>query len=168
MKQYLEIGQIVSTHGIHGEMRVMPWCDDSETFCAVKKLYFDEGKTGISFEAKPFKNIVLLKIKDVDTVEQARTFRNRVLYCDRAEINLPEHTYFVQDLIGMQVTDADTGKSYGKITDVLKTGANDVYEVTDNQKKRYVPAIPDVVFHTDVENSQIKIRPLKGLFDDED
>jgi len=170
-KKYLECGKIVTTHGVAGEVRLQPWCDEAEELSGIKKLYLDaEGKQPIRIvRARPHKNMVILKIKDVDTVEQAVLYRNRVLYVDRNSLNLEEGEYFVQDLLGMKVYDVDNGKFYGTLTDVLETGANNVYELTcDDGSKKLVPAIPQVVIERDVDAETMKIRPLKGLFDDED
>ena len=96
--------------------------------------------------------------------------RGTVLYMDRDDVELDDGCYFIQDLIGLRVVDADTGKEWGVIRDVLQTGANDVYSIWNAQeKKEYLaPAIPDVVLDTDIEAGVMTIRPLKGLFDDAD
>ena len=87
---------------------------------------------------------------------------------NREDVSLPEGRYFIQDLIGLEVVDADNGTVYGTITEVLKTGANDVYQVTKDQKDYYVPVIADVVIEKDIDGGVVKIRPMKGIFDDED
>lgn len=170
-KKYLECGKIVTTHGIAGEVRLQPWCDTADELSGIKKLYLDpDGKQPICIvRARSHKNMVILKIKDIDTVEQAVLYRNRVLYVDRRSLDLGEGEYFVQDLLGMKVYDVDNGKLYGTITDVLETGANNVYELTaDDGSKKLVPAIPQVVIERDIDAEIMKIRPLEGLFDDED
>ena len=170
-KQYLEIGKIVSTHGIMGEVRVQPWCDDPALLEELDTLYYDDrGRRPLKvLSGRVHKNIVILKIEGITTVEAAQAVRNRVLYVDRRELELDEGSYFIQDLIGMRVYDADVPeRCYGTITDVLPTGANDVYEITDaNGVKRLVAAVPQVVLETDVDGERMVIRPLKGLFDDE-
>ncbi|MDE7094585.1 MAG: PRC-barrel domain-containing protein, partial [Oscillospiraceae bacterium] len=92
------------------------------------------------------------------------------LYMDRQDVTLEENCYFIQDLIGLQVIDIDTGKLWGVIRDVMQTGANDVYAIWNAQeKKEYLaPAIPDVILETNLELGMMKIRPLRGLFDDTD
>lgn len=108
----------------------------------------------------------MLHLEGVDTVEAAEQLRNQVLYMDRDEVELEEGVYFIQDLIGLEVLDADTGKSYGKLSDVMQTGANDVYEIKDETGKTVlIPAIPDVVQETDLDGGVMRIRPLEGLFD---
>jgi len=169
LKQYLEIGKIVGTHGVRGELRAECWCDSPQFFAGFKKLYFDEGKEKIDVVSRPHKNIALVKIKGVDTVEQADLLRGRVLYVNRKDIKLPKGTNFIQDIIGLEVVDVDTDEVYGKVTEVIKTGANDVYEVkAQNGKAYYVPVIKDVVIETSPKNGKVLIKPMKGIFDDED
>ncbi len=169
-KQFLDTGKIVGTHGIRGEVRIDPWCDSPEFLCAFKKLYLDEnGETFIEVKSRPHKHIVLAKIKGVDTIEQAERLRGKIVYINRADIQLDEGVNFVQDLLGLEVTDTESGRVYGKITDVLRTGANDVYEITDDSGKKYLaPVIDEVIRETNVDGGYIKITPMKGLFDDED
>lgn len=169
-KQYLDSGKIVGTHGIKGEVRIEPWCDSPEFLCAFKKLYLDEkGQTFIEVKSRPHKNITLAKIKGVDTIEAAEKLRGKIVYINRADITLDEGVNFVQDLIGIEVKDAENGTVYGKITDVLRTGANDVYEITDSNNKKYLaPVIDEVVEEIDVDGGFVLIHPMKGIFDDED
>ena len=169
-KQYLDSGKIVGTHGIKGEVRIEPWCDSPEFLCAFKKLYLDEnGQTFIEVKSRPHKNITLAKIKGVDIIEEAEKFRGKIVYINRADITLDEGVNFVQDLIGLEVKDAENGTAYGKITDVLRTGANDVYEITDSNNKKYLaPVIDEVVAEINVDGGFVLIRPMKGIFDDED
>lgn len=168
LKQYLEIGKIVGTHGIKGELRVEPWCDTPEFFCQLTSLYKKEGKDKLTVKSRPHKHIAIMKIKGVDTVEQADLLRGTILYMDRKDAPLGDDVYFIQDIIGLKAVDADTKEEYGVITDVFKTGANDVYELTDNEKHTFlIPVIPQVIIKTDPENGFLTIRPMKGMFDDE-
>lgn len=169
-KQFLDTGKIVGTHGIRGEVRIEPWCDSPEFLCAFKRLYLDErGETFIDVKSRPHKNITLSKIKGVDTIEAAERYRGRIVYINREDIRLDEGVNFVQDLIGLEVKDADSGKIYGKISDVLRTGANDVYEITGTDGKEYLaPVIDEVVADIDIDGGYILIHPMKGIFDDED
>ena len=169
-KQYLDSGKIVGTHGIRGEVRIDPWCDSPEFLCAFKKLYLDnKGETFIEVKSRPHKNVTLSKIKGVDTIEQAEKLRGKIVYINRDDINLGEGVNFVQDLIGLEVIDSKTGEVYGTVKDVLRTGSNDVYEMTGaDSKLYYIPAIPDIVDEVDVDKGVIRITPMKGLFSDED
>lgn len=169
MKQFLEIGKIVAVQGLKGEVRVEPWCDSQEFLCEFDTLYFDKGATPVEIQrSHPHKNIVLMKIKGTDTVEQAQLLRNKILYMNRNDVELEEGSYFVQDLIGLEVLDADSGVSYGKICDVTETGANDVYHIKDSDGKiRLIPAIPDVVLDTNITDGKMTIRVPEGLFDED-
>lgn len=166
-KQFLECGKIVTTQGIKGEVRVQPWCDTPDFLLDFETLYLDKGETSVRIQnSRVQKNIVVLKIEGVETVEQAVLLRNKIIYISRDDAELSEGEYFVQDLIGCRVVDADTGADYGGIFDVESTGANDVYCLEDKAGvKRYVPAIPQVVLERDLDGGIIKIRPLEGLFD---
>ncbi len=169
-KQFLDTGKIVGTHGIKGELRIEPWCDSPEFLCAFKRFYLDEnGETYVDVKSRPHKNIVLCKIKGVDTIEAAEKLRGRIIYINRNDIALDEGVNFVQDLIGLEVCDVDSGTIYGKLTDVLRTGANDVYEITAEDGKKYLaPVIDEVVSEINVDGGYVKISPMKGIFDDED
>ena len=171
-KQYLDSGKIVGTHGIRGELRVNPWCDSPEFAAKFKTLYFDSnGGCAVQVKsARPHGNIVLLAIKDVDTVEKAQKLRGKILYMKRSDAKLPKGSYFIAELIGCTVYDADEPeKVYGTLSDVSATGANDVWHIKDENGKEYlIPAIPDVCVETDVAENRVVIRPLKGIFDDED
>ena len=114
-------------------------------------------------------NVAILKIKGVDTVEDAKQFINKVIYISRKDAKIEKGSYFISDLLGCKVIDFSSKEiEYGKINDVFKTGANDVWSVHKNGKDYLIPVIPLVVKSVDVEAEIIKIQPLKGIFDDED
>lgn len=169
IKKYLEGGKIVGTHGVRGEMRVECWCDSPQFLSAFKTLYFNEGAEKIKVKSRAHKNMVLMKMQGVDTIEQADLYRGKILYIKRSDIKLEEGAHFVQDMIGLEVIDSSTGVVYGTVTDVLKTGSNDVYEMKDKDGKAfYIPSIPDIIDLVDVDGGVLKITPMKGLFSDED
>lgn len=164
-KEYLEAGKIVTTYGIRGEVKIMPYTDTPELLCEFDRLFIGKDKAEIYIDrARVAKNMVIAKIEGIDTVEAAEKYRNKVLFMHRDDLELDEDTYFIQDLIDMEVKDADSGFVYGKITDVLQNGANDVY-VIKGDREYLVPAIPDVVISTDIDSNIMLIRPLEGLFD---
>lgn len=169
IKDYLEIGKITSTHGIKGEMRVQPWCDSPEYMKKFKTLYLDnKGEKPLKVSSRPNGNMVIMKAQGIDTVEEAARYRDKVLYMKRSDAKLPEGTWFIQELVDCTVVDADDESIvYGVLSDVSQTGANDVWHIMQNEKEYLIPAIPSVVISTDVVEGIIKIRPLKGIFDDE-
>ena len=168
--QFLQAGRIVGTHGIKGEMRVDPWCDSADFLSKFKNLYFDEGNQKLEvISSRIHKSQLLLKINEVDTVEKADVFRGKILYIKRDDVKLEDGRYFIEDLIGLDVFDSDTCVYYGKITDIMRTGANDVYQITSETKKNYlIPAVPQVITNININNGKMLIRPIRGIFDDED
>ncbi len=165
-KQYLEAGKIVTTHGIKGEIKIMPYTDYPELLCEFDRLFLGKNHEEINVErSRVFKNMVIAKLEGYDTPEAAEKLRNKILYMHRDDLELDEDTYFIQDLIGIEVSDADSGFVYGKITDVMQTGANDVYVVQGKDREYLVPAIPEVVITTDIDENTMTIRPLEGLFE---
>ena len=169
VKEFLEGGKIVGTHGVRGEMRVECWCDSPQFLAKFKTLYFDNGAQAVKVQSRAHKNMVLMKMPQVDTIEKADTYRGKIVYIKRSDIKLEKGVHFVQDMIGLEVVDSDTKKVYGKVKDVLRTGSNDVYEMEDENKKLfYIPTIPDIIDEIDIENNTLSITPMKGLFSDED
>lgn len=163
---FLEAGKIVSTHGLKGLVRAVVWCDSSEIFCEFDRFYIGNEKTEYAvLSAVSSKNVVLLHLDGVDTVEAANTFRNKILYIKREQLELPEGTYFFEDLIGLTVKDAENGFEYGILNDIQRTGANDIYEVKNEDSSVWIPAIPQVIQKTDIENGVLLITPMEGLFD---
>jgi len=165
-KEFLEAGKIVTTHGIRGEVKVMPYTDTPELLCEFDRLFIGKNRDEIGVErSRVFKSTVIMKLEGIDTPEAAEKLRNKLLYMHRDDLELDEDTYFIQDLIGLEVRDADSGEVYGKIDDVMQTGANDVYVIKGTEREYLVPAIADVVVSTDVDGGVMTIRPLEGLFD---
>ncbi len=162
----LEIGKITSVFGIRGEMWVQPWCDDPALLCELETLYWKSGTPVTVEKARVQKNMVVMKIQGVDTPEDAQKLRNHVLHMNRDDVELEEGAWFIADLIGLTVKDANTGEVYGKLTDVTETGANDVYHIkTEDGRLLLAPAIPDVIANIDLEAGVMEITPLDGLFD---
>ena len=170
IKEYLEIGQIVSTHGIKGEVRLNPWCDGPEFVKKFKTLYRDD-KGNNPFKivsCRPHGNVAVMKLEGVDTVEAARALKNTVLYMKRSDVNLPAGKWFISELIGCTVLDADDDSVvYGKIKDIDSGMANDIWYIEIPGKEDVlIPAIRDVVIRCDVAADKVYIRPLRGLFDE--
>lgn len=110
-----------------------------------------------------------MKLEGIDSVEKAQALRSKMLYIRRSDAHLPKGSWFIAELIGCEVFDADDPeKRWGTLTDVSRTGANDVWHITNEKGEYLIPAIPDVIVSTQVEDNRVVIRPLKGIFDDED
>ena len=166
-KQYLECGKIVSTHGVRGELKVTPWCDSPEFLCGFETLYLDaNGERAVkTVSARVHKGMALILLEGINSINEAAALRGKILYINRDDAP-DDGKPFLQDLLGLIVRDADTGEIYGKLADIIETGANDVYVVRDDSgHERLVPVIPQVIIKTDINGGEISIRPLEGLFD---
>lgn len=174
MKQFLETGKIVAIHGLRGEVRCQYYSDTADFMCEIAEdcgLYMDKKGTNHLdvTRAHPHKNVVIVKFEGIDTPEDAQKLIGKVVYVDRDDIELEEDTYFIQDIIGLEVFDADSGECYGKITDVYQNGATDVYSIRrSNGVELMFPCIPEVVLETNIAEGKMIIRPLEGLFDLDD
>ena len=167
MKQFLETGKITGTHGLKGEVRVQPWADSPEFLADFDELYLDKGAKKIEItSSRVHKNMLIMKIKGIGSIEEADRLRDKVLYMNRDDVELEDGAYFIQDLIGLDVIDDDTGELLGRLDDVSETGANDVYHVRTNDGKIFlIPVIPDVIKDISPEDGYIKIFKMKGLFE---
>lgn len=169
IKKFLETGKIVGTHGVRGMVRVQPWCDDAEFLTNFKHIYTDNNGNGRLeiISAKPHGNVVLMTLKSVNSIEEAEQLRGKIIFIDRDDVQLPEGRYFISDILECTVTDADTGDNLGILSDVTETGANDVWHIKKNGNEYLVPAISEVIVKVEPEKKSIVIRPLKGIFDNE-
>ncbi len=169
MKKFLECGKVVTTHGVRGEVKVLPWTDTPDVLCDFKVLYLKNGAVSLKvLSSRVQKNTVLIKFEGYDLIEKSRELIGSVLFADRNDFNLTDGAVFIQDLIGLDVIDIDTDKNYGKITDVSPTGANDVFHIKGSDgKMRYLPHIKSMVIDIDLEKGIVLARPLEGLFDED-
>ena len=162
---YIEVGEIVNTHGVRGELKVQPWCDDAEQFLDFKALYLD-GKAVAPKSVRIHKNSVLLTLPGVDDMDAALHLKNKVLSVRREDLTLPEGRYLNAELMGLSVIDAESGTEIGTIKDVLIYPANN--ELVVKGKKEYlIPAVPSVIVDTDLDASTMTIHLLKGMSTDE-
>ncbi len=167
MQEFLEIGQIVNTFGIKGMVKVKPFTDDITRFDNIKNIYVETNKTKRQYEIeeiKYHKEMVLLKFKGIDSVEEAELLRNSYLKIHRKdEPELEEGTYYIVDLIGLEVY-SDEGILLGKLEDIYNTGSNDIYVVKNELGKQLLlPAISDVIKQIDLQQKKIVVHILKGL-----
>ena len=159
----------MGTHGIRGELRVEPWCDSADFLTGFKTLYWNGGETPVKvLGARVHKSLVLMKLEGVESATQGDLLRGKVLYLARKDAKLPEGRYFIQDLIGMKVS-TDEGEELGTLSDVMQTGANDVYRIQGENGKEYLfPAVDAMIAETSLEKGVILVRPIPGIFDSED
>ena len=166
LNKFLEIGQIVGTHGVGGEIKLEVWVDSPEVLKKVKNMYFDDGKTDIKLlSSRVHKNILLIKLEGVETVNQAELLRGKPVFVDRNDIRLPKNRFFISDLIGCEVYDGETKAFYGTLEEVFHTGANNVYKIVKDGKDFLFPAVDHMIKGTDIENGIIEVLPIMGIFD---
>ncbi|MGO5022825.1 ribosome maturation factor RimM [Lawsonibacter sp. LCP25S3_G6] len=164
LQQYLEVGKVTNVHGLMGEVRVQPWADSPEFLCKFKTLYVDKTHWPIEVErARVHKNMVILKFRGVTDVPSALAMRNAILYIDRADANLPEGSFFLADIYGLEVRDAQNGAVLGKIADVLTLPANNVYVVKGGERELMIPAVPQFIAETNIEQGYIRVNMMEGL-----
>lgn len=169
MEDLLQIGVITRPHGVHGEVKVFPMTDDVRRFKKLKKTILEGENGNIEIEcesAKFFKQFVILKFKGFDTIESVQKYCNKGIFVTRADaVRLGKDEYFIADLIGMKTID-DEGNISGTITDVIETGANDVYDIMlDDGRRLLLPAIKECVKNVDVDEGLMKIHILDGLLE---
>ncbi|MEF9953076.1 MAG: ribosome maturation factor RimM [Clostridium sp.] len=169
MRNYLKVGQILKPHGVRGEVKVYPLTDDSKRYSKLKSVFTTKNEVkfdSIEIESvKYVKEFPVIKLKGINTVNDAEKLRQEYIYVDRDNaVKLPEDAFFIADLIGMNVV-TDEGEELGVLVSVFPTGSNDVYEVkSPNHKKNILlPAIKDVILDIDIESRIMKVHILEGL-----
>ena len=164
LKQYLEVGKITNTHGVMGEVKVQPWCDSPEFLCQFKTLYVDAAHAPYKVErARPHKNMVILKLEGVTDMNGALAMRNAVLHIDRKDADLPEGSFFLADIEGLEARDAQTGAVLGKVAEVLTLPASNVYVIRGGEREIMIPAVPAFVAETNVAEGFIRINMIDGI-----
>ena len=161
-KKYLEAGQIVNTHGIRGEVKIVPWCDTPEFLCDFDVLYLD-GKAVQVESARAHKGNVIVKLAGISDVNAAMCLKNKVVSIDRSNVELPEGRHFIADLIGLEVCDAASGAVLGVIDDVLSLPANEVYLVKGGGKEYMIPAVDEFLAETNIEGGYVRVRLIEGM-----
>lgn len=170
MEDLFQVGIITSTHGVKGEVKVYPTTDDVKRFKKLKDIILDNGKEHVALElesVKFFKQMVILKFKGIDTLNDVEKFRQKSLYVTRVNaVRLRKDEYFIADLIGLKVVDEEN-KELGTLEDVMLTGANDVYVIKLlNGKELLLPAIKQCVLNVDMENRYMQVHVLEGLIEE--
>lgn len=163
----LQVGEIVNTHGLRGEVKVVAWTDSPEVFEELEYVYADVRKQKMTLEIshiKYQKANLIVKFKGIDTIDDAEKLKGNVVYVDRDRLGEPDG-YYICDLLGCAVK-TDDGELLGELVDVFKTGSNDVYTVKRADGKQVLlPVIDEVILSVDIENNEILVHLLEGLVD---
>lgn len=158
-QKFLEAGEIVNTHGIKGEVKILPWCDGPEFLKAFKTLYID-GKSYRVEASRVHKTMLLCKLQGIDDVSVAQTYKGKTVKIDRDSAPIAEGRVFIADLIGLPVF--AEGEEIGKLTDVLTGPANDVY-IVKGEKEYMIPAVSEFLEDVNVDGGYIKVKLLEGM-----
>jgi 16S rRNA processing protein RimM len=170
LRQYLEIGAVVSQHGVRGAVKLMPWADSPEVLRGLKYFYQTE-EGGDPLEAEKVSvlgRMVMVKFRGFDTPEQARKLIGKTLYAFRGDLHIPQGRVLIDDMIGASVRDLSTGRVYGTLAWVGSNGPQDLYEVDTPSGKAYIPAVSEFIAGYSEEERTLYVTPIKGMFDDED
>lgn len=167
MNKYLELGQIVNVKGLKGEVKVNSFTDDNTKFERIPKVFIKQKQNLTEYEIEDVgysKNQVILKFKNINTVEEAEKLRNSYIVVDREIFGkLPEGVYYIADLIGLDVY-TEENEYLGKVDDIFNTGSNDVYVVkAENGVQKLLPGIDEVIKKIDLESNKIIVNLIKGL-----
>ena len=167
-KEYLECGRVCTAHGVRGFLKVEPWCDSPSVLAMQKRVFFAE-KDGSYKETKVLSasvstRFVLMLIEGVSDREAAQALKNKTLYLHRNDIPVEEGAVLIADMIGLDVIDVDSGRVYGKLTEVNDGVQAKLYTVKTKSGDVLLPAVPEFVVRVDVEDA-IYIRPIPGLLD---
>jgi len=171
MVDYLQVGKIINTHGIHGEVKVIPLTDDMTRYDYLDYVFYenDKGLQKLEIEnVKYFKSLVIVKFKNFNNINEVESLKGKFLLINRDNaVKLDENSYFICDIIGCRVFD-EKGTDLGIVEDVIQTGSNDVYAVKNSEGREIlIPALKSVVKDVSIEEKRITVVLPKGLIDDE-
>ncbi|MCL1903548.1 MAG: ribosome maturation factor RimM [Oscillospiraceae bacterium] len=167
MKTFLEIARFTKPQGLKGDLRAQLFCDSPDVLFDFDGFYMGANKSFIKAKVCELrKGFVVMSVQGVDNIEKAEKLTGETLYIDREDYKLPENTWFIKDLLGLNVVNADTGERYGVVKDILQSAPKDVYVVKSPEGRELLfPSIPEVLVDINITERIIKIRPLEGLFD---
>lgn len=171
MEQFLQVGAIANTHGIAGEVKIFPMTDDIKRFKKLKEVYLETGKERVLLHVvscKFIKNQPVLKFKEFANINEIEKYKRCGLFVTRDQaVPLGKDEYYIADLIGLTVLNEENKEVIGTLSDVLQTGANDVYVVTtEDGKEVLLPVIRECIKKVDLENGQVLVHLMKGLLDE--
>ena len=160
-KRFLEAGQIVNTHGIRGEVKIVPWADSAEFLTRFKKLYIDGSPVDVK-KSYVHKGSLIASFDGVENVDSAVILKNKTVCINRDDANLDENKFFIQDIIGASVIDDDTGETVGKVKDIIGMPAHNLY-VLDCGSEVLIPDVPDFIKQVDPDEYFVKIHFIEGM-----
>lgn len=166
-QSYIECGKVINTHGCFGGLKLESWCNTPKELTELRRLYLKKGAEYIEYKvikASVFKQFVILTLDGVDTMDLALAMKGQTIYAKRKDFHLKKGEYFLADLIGLSVIDADTNRVYGTLVETINRGASDIYVVKTENGERMIPAVAEFIDSVDIEKG-IFVRPIEGMLD---
>ncbi|MBQ8140871.1 MAG: 16S rRNA processing protein RimM [Clostridia bacterium] len=167
-KVYIECGKIINTHGFRGGVKLESWCNTPSDLASLGRIFIIENGGYAEkkvIKASVFKQFVIAELEGVSDMDAAMALKNTVIYAAREDFSLEDGEFFISDLVGLPVIDADSGKVYGRLSETINRGASDIYVVSTELGERMIPAVDEFIDRIDIEKG-IYIRPIAGMFDD--
>lgn len=161
-KPFLEGGQIVNTHGIKGEVKLVSWCDSPEVLAGIPVYYIGGAQVAVR-AARVHQGNVLALLEGVEDVNAAMRFKGKTVLLRREDLPAPPGGYFLADLLGLEVVDAGSGEKLGAIADILFPSAQSVYVVRGGQRELMIPAVPEFIESVDVDGGVMRVRLIEGM-----
>ncbi len=159
-EQFLQVGRIVNTHGVRGEVKIEPWCDSPEWFCKLRRVFVDG--VSVAIRSRVHGRFVLATLEGVEDIDAAIRLKNKTLTIDRADVKLQKGAYFVQDLIGMKAVDDETGADLGAVSDLMELPHGRIF-VIKGEREILIPHQPEFVKHIDWDANEIRFFVMEGL-----
>ncbi len=164
---YIECGKVINTHGCHGGLKLESWCNTPEKLAELKQLYFRSGEIYSAhkvIKASIFKQFVVANLEGITDMDLAMACKGQILYAKREDFDLAEDEYFIADLFGLSVINAEDGTVLGILVDVINRGASDLYVVRTQNGDRMIPAVPEFIDHVDIKKG-VFVTPIEGMLD---
>lgn len=159
-QQFLEAGKIVSTHGVRGEVKILPWADDADFLVGLPRVFVGGQEYAVQ-HSRVQKTCVLMKLAGIDDVDAAAKFRDKTVCISRTDVALPEGSVFIADLIGLRVV-TDTGDEIGTVSDIMTMPGNDVYVVTGS-REYLIPAVPEFILKRNLDAGFVRVKLIEGM-----
>ncbi len=160
-KQFLEAGEIVNTHGVRGEVKILPWANSADFLKGFKTIYIEEKPYAVT-SLRVHKGCAVAKLSGVDSMDDAEALRSKIVFIDRDDAKLSDGEYFLQDVIGLQAINYETGETLGTVSDIIELPSGNVY-VINGEREILVPVVDEFIKETDFDGGTIKIRLIEGL-----
>lgn len=167
VKDYIECGKIVNTHGCRGAVKAESWCNTEKDLAELARVFICDGAVYREHKvqkASIFKQFVIFELAGIDDMDAAMLLKGKELYALREDFDLEEGEFFLADLIGLDVIDADNSKVYGKVREIINRGASDIYVVSTENGERMIPAVDEFIIRIDI-NEGVFVRPIEGMLD---